>query len=144
MDLKIQEILTFEIINSNSGSSVKFQALLLMAPCVTIFLQLNFCTVFYNLNLWTFSFCCHEVLSVLVCRQNRELEESVVLLQLYYELLANLSYQLFDSYYREDDLAEIAKESGIDFNKENDTEEFIANIPKKKEKKKGKHKTEDL
>ncbi len=130
MDLEIQEILTFEIINSNSGSPVKFQALLLMVPCVTIFLQLNFCTVFYNLNLWTFSFCCHE--------------ESVVLLQLYYELLANLSYQLFDSYYREDDLAEIAKESGIDFNKENDTEEFIANIPKKKEKKKGKHKTEDL
>eukprot|EP00493_Phyllostaurus_siculus_P003433 UN03448 len=36
----------------------------------------------------------------------------------------------------EDDLAEIAKESGIDFNKENDTEEFIANIPKKKRRRK--------
>ena len=38
--------------------------------------------------------------------------------------------------FREDDLAEIAKESGIQLNEGDDLEDFTQNVPKKKEKKK--------
>lgn len=43
----------------------------------------------------------------------------------------------------EDDLAEIAKESGIELNKEDPSEEFTKNVPKKKEKKNKKHKVNE-
>ena len=45
--------------------------------------------------------------------------------------------------FREDDLAEIAKESGIELNKEDPSEEFTKNVPKKKEKKNKKHKVNE-